>query len=203
MAEGLMWRGAAQGEPARAGWSRRWLAAAGLALALLALAIGLHAGWPDWGPGIQARLAQLLQRQPTDPRSLIFQARRDMEAQRYGEAVAGYAKAVSGRSKAANDPGVWVEYAEAVAMAQGRQLTGEPMRLVDKALAMEAGYPQALDLAGSAAWEAQDFGKAAVYWKRLLDQLPPGSARYGQLSLAIERAQQRARMALPSAAPQR
>jgi cytochrome c-type biogenesis protein CcmH len=95
-----------------------------------------------------------------------------------------------------------VEYAEARGMAQGRVLAGEPARLVEKALELDGSYPQALDLAGSAAWETQDFGKAAAYWTRLLAQLPAETARYEQLSLAIQRAQQRARVSLPRVAAQ-
>jgi cytochrome c-type biogenesis protein CcmH len=173
-----------------------------LVVALPALAFGLLGGWSEWVPAIHAGIERLFHRQPTDPRSLIFQARLDMEAQRYERAAAAYAKAVAGRSKAANDPGVWVEYAEARGMAQGRVLAGEPARLVEKALELDGSYPQALDLAGSAAWETQDFGKAAAYWTRLLAQLPAETARYEQLSLAIQRAQQRARVSLPRVAAQ-
>ena len=203
MIHSISWSGTRPVGPTGGGRAKPWIAAAVLAVALTWLAFSLAGKWDEWAPAIRGGLKQFVHRQPTDPRSLILQARQDMDAQRYGEAAAAYAKAVSGRSKAANDPGVWVEYAEALGMAQGRILAGEPMRLVDKALALDAGYPQALDLAGSAAWETQDFGKAAAYWKRLLDQLPPGSARYEQLSLAIQRAQQRARMSLPSADTQR
>jgi cytochrome c-type biogenesis protein CcmH len=173
-----------------------------LVVALPALAFGLLGGWSEWVPAIHAGIERLLHRQPTDPRSLIFHARLDMEAQRYERAAAAYAKAVAGRSKAANDPGVWVEYAEARGMAQGGVLAGEPARLVAKALELDGSYPQALDLAGSAAWESQDFGMAAAYWTRLLAQLPAETARYEQLSLAIQRAQQRARLSLPRVAAQ-
>jgi cytochrome c-type biogenesis protein CcmH/NrfG len=191
--------GTGSGAPIRDGRARRWIAAAALAVAVPALAFGLSGGWGKWSPAIHAGIEQVLHRQPTDPRSLIFQARLDMEAQRYQEAASGYAKAVAGRSKAANDPGVWVEYAEARGMAQGRILAGEPARLVKKALEIDGSYPQALDLAGSAAWEAQDFGNAAAYWTRLLAQIPRESPRHEQLSLAIQRAQQRAKLSLPPA----
>ena len=54
------------------------------------------------------------------------------------------------------------------------------------------------DLAGSAAWEQRDYAGAATQWKRLLVQIPVGTARHGELARAIDRAEQRAGMALPA-----
>ncbi len=161
----------------------------------------LQGGLPEPGESaerIYAELQQHLARQPGDPRALVLKARLDMRAERHADAAAAYAQALAGRSKAANDPGVWVEYAEATGMAQGRTLAGEPQRLVQKALALDAHHPQALDLAGSAAWEMRDFAAAAMYWKRLLEQIPAGNPRHAELTLAIQRAEQRARLSLPS-----
>jgi cytochrome c-type biogenesis protein CcmH len=153
----------------------------------------------DASARLYADLQQHLRWQSSDVRALIFKARLDMDAQRYEEAAAAYKRAVSGASKAAKDPGVWVEYAEAVGMAQGRTLLGEPLKLVHKALSLDASHAPALELAGSAAWEAGNFASAAEYWKRLLRQLPPGTARHAELSQAVERAERRARISLPGA----
>lgn len=147
---------------------------------------------------VYSQLERQLERYPSDARARVLKARLDMQAGRFDAAAAGYARALEGASKAARDPDVWVEYAEAAGMVQGRTLIGEPKRLVDKALALDANHPGALDLAGSAAWEMRDFGAAAGHWKRLLAQLPPGSARHAALVVAIERAEQRARVSLPS-----
>ncbi len=144
-----------------------------------------------------AGLEQHLQRQPGDPRALIFKARIDLQAQRFAQAAAGYERALQGRSKAALDAGVWVEYAEAVALTQGSRLAGRPRELLARALAINGQHPQALDLAGSAAWEAGDFKQAEAYWHRLLPLVQAGSPRHSALTTAIERAGQRARLALP------
>lgn len=162
--------------------------------------------WADRGPPsdtaaaeqFHAELERHLRRQPRDHRALVFKARLDMRAERFDQAVATYERAVAGRSKAANDPLVWVEYAEASAMAQGGTLAGEPLRLVHRALTLDALHPQALDLAGSAAWEVRDYASAAMYWNRLLPQLTPGEARHAELARAIERAQRLARLSLPA-----
>jgi cytochrome c-type biogenesis protein CcmH len=146
-----------------------------------------------------AQLQQHLQRQPGDARAWVMKARVDMQAQRYADAAAAYAQALQGKSKAVGDAGLWVEYAEARGLQQGGSLAGAPRELVAKALSIDPDHPQALDLAGSAAWEAGDFALAASHWKRLLAQLAEGSPRHVQLSGAIQRAEQRARFALPAA----
>jgi cytochrome c-type biogenesis protein CcmH/NrfG len=149
-------------------------------------------------PGnLYADLERHLRWQPSDVRARVFKARLDMRAQRY-EQAAEYETAVAGTSRAARDPGVWVEYAEARGMANGGTMAGEPLKLVHKALSLHANHPQALDLAGSAAWEMREFAQAAVYWKQLLMQIPAGTAMHAELSRAIERAEQRARISLPS-----
>ena len=148
---------------------------------------------------VLAELQQHLQRQPGDTRAWVMKARLDLQAQRYEQAAAGFERALQGQSKTAGDAGLWVEYAEARGMQQGGTLAGAPRQLVDKALSLNPDHPQALDLAGSAAWEAGEFGLAATHWKRLLAQIPENSPRHLQLSSAIQRAEQRARFALPPA----
>ena len=150
---------------------------------------------------VYAELERHLQRQPGDGRARVLKARLDTQAQRFDVAAAGYAKALQDPSKVAGDPTVWVEYAEAVGMAQGGTLIGQPQQLVARALSLNPTHPQALDLAGSAAWELRDFAQAAQHWKRLLEQIPPGSARHVELSAAIEAAERRARFSLPPARP--
>jgi cytochrome c-type biogenesis protein CcmH len=147
---------------------------------------------------VRAELQQHLKRQPDDARAWVMKARVDMQAQRYEDAAAAYDRALQGKSKAKGDAGLWVEYAEARGLQQGGTLAGAPSQLVAKALSLDPEHPQALDLAGSAAWEAGDYRLAAVHWKRLLAQIPEGSARHVQLSSAIQRAEQRARFALPA-----
>ncbi len=148
-----------------------------------------------------AELERHLHREPGDARALVLKARLDMQAQRFHAAAEAYAQALAGPSKVALDAAVWVEYAEARGMLQGGRLAGEPQQLIDKALSLDASNPQALDLAGSAAWEQRDFATASRYWKRLLEQLAPGTARHAELSAAIERAEQRARVSLPPLRP--
>ena len=164
----------------------------------------LEQGLPAPGEAAEALYQTLqghLKKQPGDPRALVLKARLDMQAERFAPAALAFQGALGGRSKVVNDAGVWVEYAEAVGMARGRTLVGEPQRLLLKALELDSRHPQALDLAGSAAWETGDYAGAIAYWKRLLVLLPPGSPRHAPLQTAIERAEQRSRFALPAARP--
>jgi cytochrome c-type biogenesis protein CcmH len=202
----------------------RWTAAVGVGL--LVLVFGLYGlrGNPDALSGDRVALSEQLleqglpppgetaealyqtlqahlKKQPGDPRALVLKARLDMQAERFAPAVVAFQGALAGRSKVVNDAGVWVEYAEAVGMAQGRTLAGEPQRLLLKALELDGRHPQALDLAGSAAWETGDYASAVAYWKRLLLLLPPGSPRHAPLQSAIERAEKRLRFALPVPRP--
>jgi len=146
---------------------------------------------------VLAELQQHLQRQPDDARAWVMKARMEMKAQRYDAAAASFERALQGRAKTSRDAAIWVEYAEARGMLQGGTLAGQPLELIEQALSIDPDQPQALDLAGSAAWEAGDFVLAVKHWTRLLAQIPEGSPRHLQLSTAIQRAEQRARFALP------
>ncbi|GIL05900.1 MAG: hypothetical protein AMXMBFR72_28060 [Betaproteobacteria bacterium] len=194
--------------------ARGWTLAVLAALPLAALVIYLLVGSPQFaarpdspavdGPAAPrgaATLAELeahLARTPRDARAWVMLARLRMQADLFAPAADAYARAVAVSPKVAADPGVWCEYADALGMAQGGSLAGRPRELIDHALALDAAHPRALEMAGSAAYEARDFRAAAGYWRRLLAQLAPGTPEHAQLAAAIERAELRARFSLPS-----
>ncbi len=180
----------------------RWILLLPAALGAAALVWAASTLWPGSQPDVPAEtsyaeLVRHLERQPRDGRALVFKARQDMQAQRFEGAATAYQQALQGTPNVARDPNVWVEYAEARAMAQGGTLVGQPEQLLEQALTLDARHAQALDLAGSAAWEKRDFAQAARYWTRLLEQTPPGSPRHPALTAAIERAASHARVSLP------
>lgn len=192
------------GAPEAAG-APRW-AAGVVAVVLPALAIGLYFlfGSPQSvGPEAAAPMADLsaapdaaamvdkleahLRREPGDARSWIMLARLRMEADRFDEAARAYGQGLERSSKVARDPQVWCEYADALGMAQGGTLKGKPRELVDRALSIDPNHPKALEMAGSAEYEAGNFKAALGYWEKLLAQLPPGSPSHRELATAIER----------------
>jgi cytochrome c-type biogenesis protein CcmH/NrfG len=179
--------------------SRVWIGA----LLLPVLALGAYAlrGPPDAvsGPGDAAAVAPRapalrdvlvaqLERNPRDGRAWVLLARLETAADRHAEAAADYAKAVAASTKVAADPAVWCEYADALAMAQGGLLAGQPRDLVMHALALDATHPKALEMAGGVAFEAGDYAAAAKYWRELLAQIPGTKREHGELAIAIARA---------------
>jgi cytochrome c-type biogenesis protein CcmH len=144
-------------------------------------------------PTYRANLLAQVARNPRDGRAWVLLARTEFDADRFGEAASAYEKAVAASPKVARDPAVWCEYADALGMAQGGSLAGAPRDLIARALAINPAHPKALEMAGSAAYEAHDYAAAAGYWRELLAQIPPRTQEHGELAAAIDRADQRAR----------
>jgi cytochrome c-type biogenesis protein CcmH len=146
-------------------------------------------------------LVRHLERYPADGRGWVLLARADLDADRFGDAVASYRKALAASPRIAADPDVLCEYADALGMTQGGQLAGEPRELVMRALAKSPAHPKALEMAGSAAYERRDFAGAAAYWRRLLPQLPEGSQSQRELAAAIAGAERQTVVARGPEAP--
>ncbi len=138
-----------------------------------------------------ARLEQQVATFPRDGRAWVLLARAHMEKDEFGQASRAYAQALKVSSRVARDPGVLCEAADAIGMEQGGSLAGRPSELVAQALAIDGSHAIALEMAGSAAVEQNQYPDAVRYWSALLEQLPAGSARYQQLAAAIEAAQRR------------
>ena len=119
-----------------------------------------------------AKLAERLESNPSDAQGWTMLARSYSSLEKYGEATGAYAKATELTPK---DADLWAEYAFASAMSAGRSLQGKPSELIDRALKVDPENAKALQLAGSAAFEAKDYKKAVDYWQRVLKKVPPGS----------------------------
>jgi cytochrome c-type biogenesis protein CcmH len=119
-----------------------------------------------------AALARRLQTNPSDAQGWTMLARSYNSMERFSEAAGAYAKATE---LTPNDADLWAEYAFATAMASGRSLEGRPQELIAQALKVNPENPKALQLAGSAAFQAKDYKKAVSYWERVLKQVPPDS----------------------------
>ena len=149
----------------------------------------------------RAELDRQIARNPRDGRALVLLARLDMDENRFADAARRYEQAVAAAPKVAADAAVWCEYADALGMTQGRSLAGKPTELIQRALALDAAHPRALEMAGSAAYEQRDYAAAVRWWSLLLAQLAPGTPPHDELSAALDRARQRAQFALPGEAP--
>ena len=134
-----------------------------------------------------AKLADRLKQNPNDAEGWRMLGRSYMILNRFEEAANAYQRASVLNDK---DAGIWADYAEALAMANDRQLAGKPTEALDRALQLDPKNHKALDLAGSAAYQAGNYQKAIDYWQRLLKALPPGSEELQTISGQIAKAQE-------------
>jgi cytochrome c-type biogenesis protein CcmH len=119
-----------------------------------------------------ARLADRLKEDPTNGEGWMMLGRSYGSLGRFGDAAAAYKNAVS---HSAPDAQLLADYADALAMAQGRQISGEPEKLIARALEIDGSNMKALALAGTAAFERQDYTGAIGYWSRMRNMVPRGS----------------------------
>lgn len=73
------------------------------------------------------------------------------------------------------DAQLLADYADISAANAGGQFAGKPERLIAQALRVDPKHPLALWLAGTAAFEKQDYPLALKYWEKLQTILPPDS----------------------------
>ena len=132
-----------------------------------------------------AALAKRLEQNPGDAQGWIMLGRSYTALEKYREASDAYAKATALK---ADDADLWADYAFAMAMVNGQRIQGPPLELVKKALKLDPENPKALELAGSAAFEAKNYKEALDYWQRLLQKTPPESELAKALSQRISEA---------------
>ncbi|MDR0587992.1 MAG: c-type cytochrome biogenesis protein CcmI [Burkholderiales bacterium] len=130
-------------------------------------------------------MSAYLEKHPDDARAWILLARSEMNANRYQEAAVALERAMNASDKVRSDPAILCELAEAIGMTQGGVLRGRPEELVHKALSIAPDFPVALEMAGSAAYEVEDYAKTLHYWRILLSKMDAQTEAYRQLSVAI------------------
>ena len=127
-----------------------------------------------------AKLAARMQKNPGDAEGWKMLGRAYRAIEQFGEANNAYGKAVELRPQ---DAELLADYAESLALAAGRSLTGEPTRLLDRALKLEPRNTKGLTLSGSAAFERKDYKAAIGYWETVITQ--PGID--GELAAALQK----------------
>jgi cytochrome c-type biogenesis protein CcmH len=125
--------------------------------------------------GLQARLAQ----NPNDGKGWSMLARSYAVLGRYNESAAAYDKAAN---LIQNDAALLVDYADILAMANGKNLQGKPLELLHSALKIDPNNSKGLLLSGKAAYQAGDFAHAVGYFEKLLQLLPADSPLAKQVS---------------------
>ncbi|MBK5204901.1 MAG: c-type cytochrome biogenesis protein CcmI [Polaromonas sp.] len=185
--------------------------AASLAVPLLAFLLYIALGNPvalrpqqaDDSHGAEAqqmnamivRLAARLEKSPQDANGWAMLARAQTVLGRLDEASVTYAKAVA---LFPDDPQLLVDYADVMAMANGGRLLGEPEQLVAHALRADPNNAKALALAGTIAFDKQDFALAIKHWEHLRNSMPTDSEFVKSVEVSITEAR---RLLLATADP--
>jgi cytochrome c-type biogenesis protein CcmH len=139
-------------------------------------AVTASAGHPGDGASLEDRLAGLkarLAEQPDDLRGWVLLARTHASMSNFLESANALKKALE---LTPGHPDILADLADMTAMAQGRQLAGEPETYIAAALQSDPRHEKALALAASAAEQAGDQNKAQVYWQ-LLSQVQQASLK--------------------------
>jgi cytochrome c-type biogenesis protein CcmH len=131
------------------------------------------------------KLADKLKANPSDAAGWVMLARSYNSMGRFGEAAGAYAKATELNP---NDADLWAEYAFVTAMANDRKLDGKALELIKHALKVDPDNAKALQLSGSAAFEAGDYKKAIELWQRVLVKVQPGSEEAQAITERIDEA---------------
>lgn len=144
------------------------------------------------------QLAQRMREQPGDAEGWALLGRSYAAMGRFEPAGEAYAKAVALEP---DNPVLLADYADALAMAQGRQLQGEPERLVMRALAIDPDQLKALVMAGAAAMERGDAAAAVGHWSRAMAVAPADSPFAAGLAGGLRQARIAAGLPADEAAP--
>jgi cytochrome c-type biogenesis protein CcmH len=134
------------------------------------------------------RLAARMAQTPQDAEGWMLLGRSQAVLGKYDAAAHSYGRAAQLLPEDAN---LLADYADTLAMAQGRKLAGEPFAIVQRALKADPEHIKSLALAGSAEFERRNFAAAIGYWERIQKIAPPESdfARSVAESIAEARSQ--------------
>lgn len=134
-------------------------------------------------------LQQRMRERPDDAQGWQLLARSMVAMERFAEAAEAYANLQRLKPR---DADVLADYADALAVAQGRELSGKPIALVREALAIDPTHRKALALAATEALNNNRLEEARALWQRLYDALPAEGNDRAQVAQVIEEIRQRA-----------
>jgi len=203
---------------AAAGDYSRW-PAIGLVLALPILAVSLYAGLgnvdgldakraippreqahavtPEQIQAMVDGLAERLKTHPEDVEGWVMLARSYNALRRFADASAAFARAAA---LLPDNAVLLADYADTLAMANGRNLKGEPERIIAQALKADPNNIKALALAGTAAFEQKNYKGAIARWQHILELVPPDSQAARSVSNSVAEAQKLAGLPLTASA---
>ena len=160
----------------------------------LSPSVAAHASDAPTAQQIDAMIAQVKQRLEKEPNNVegwAILARTHYTLGNFQEAASAYAKL---STLMPNDADMLADYADALAMSQGRSFAGKPMELVRRALQIDPTQWKALAMSGSEAFDRKDYRAAVDYWQRLQDAAPADSPLRQRVQGSIDEARSLAGM---------
>ncbi|MGH8748528.1 MAG: tetratricopeptide repeat protein, partial [Burkholderiales bacterium] len=141
------------------------------------------------------KLARRLKQSPDDATGWTLLGRSYAVLGRHQESAGAYAHAVA---LTGGDANLLADYADALAMARGGNLAGEPMEIVQRGLKADPNNVRLLALAGSAEFAQKNYAQAVGYWERSLPQIAPGSDFRRAVESSIEEARKAGNLPAPA-----
>lgn len=133
---------------------------------------GNHALTPQQIASMVERLSERLMDNPNDGQGWLMLARSYGVLGRYNESAAAYGRAIG---LLPPDAQTLADFADILAMAQGRSLQGEPEKYVRQALLVDPRNVKALALSGTIAFERKNYQAAIGEWRKILEGVPEES----------------------------
>jgi cytochrome c-type biogenesis protein CcmH len=150
-------------------------------------AVGQHDVSHEQIEGMVAKLAERLQREPENAQGWGILARSYAAMQRYPESVRAFARYIE---LVPGDADALADYADALAMTQGRVISGKPLELVKRALQIDPNHWKALAIAGTEAFDRKDYKTAVAYWEKAQRTAPPDSDAAKSLADSVAEARE-------------
>lgn len=137
---------------------------------------GQAQGGHDVSPQQIAKMVEDLQGRlrsnPDDVDGWVMLAKSTQALGRYDDSVKAYREIIR---RVPPDAQLLADFADTLAVANGRSLAGEPAQLIEQALKVDPSNVKALALGGTIAFQQKDYSRAAQLWKKILDTVPPES----------------------------
>jgi cytochrome c-type biogenesis protein CcmH len=154
---------------------------------------GDHAITAQQIQGMIDKLAARLKEQPDDADGWAMLGRSYAVLGQPQQALPAFKRAMELRP---DDAALLADYADMLALANNRNLEGEPSRLIARALELDPNNLKALSLAGTAAFLRKDYALALRHWEKMA-QLAPDAEFVKQIQGGIDEARRLAAGAAP------
>lgn len=130
------------------------------------------------------RIEQRTREHPEDGEAWAMLAEARKMQGRHDEAVVAFAQAVE---RLPDDARLLTDYAESAALRAGGEFAGQPVELLERALAVDPREPKAIALMGAAQYRLGNLPRAHGYLKQLETFLDPGSEEATQIAAIVQR----------------